>query len=188
MAVAARRDTRMTVAEFRPWAEPRPDDERWELIDGIPLLMSPPSARHQRIVMNLGRRLDELAERRGCNALPGLGVLSAAVDDFAPIPDIVVTCGPLGPDGYTSDPLLVAEVLSPSTMSLDRGRKTDFYRSVPSLRTFLIVSQDEFRVEAWRRTEAGSWTVEALYRDDSLVLPELGGAVPVGALYTGLPL
>ncbi|MCC0805275.1 Uma2 family endonuclease [Methylobacterium sp. W2] len=188
MAVAARRDTRMTVSEFRPWAEPRPDEERWELIDGIPLLMSPPSARHQRIVSNLIRRLDEFAEGWGCNALPGLGVLSAAVDDFAPIPDIVVTCGPLGPDGYASDTLLVAEVLSPSTMSLDRGRKTDFYRSVPSLRTFLIVSQDEVRVEAWRRTEAGSWTVEALYRDDSLVLPELGGAVPVGALYTGLPL
>jgi hypothetical protein len=59
---------------------------------------------------------------------------------------------------------------------------------VPSLRTFLIVSQDEVRVEAWRRTEAGSWTVDARYRDDSLDLPELGGAVPVGALYTGLPL
>ncbi|MHC2001109.1 Uma2 family endonuclease [Methylobacterium sp. CM6241] len=126
MAVAARRDTRMTVAEFRLWAEPRPDEERWELIDGIALLMSPPSARHQRIVSNLIRRLDELAERRGRNALPGLGVLSAAMD--------------------------------------------------------------EVRVEAWRRTEAGSWTVEALYRDDSLDLPELGGAVPVGALYTGLPL
>ena len=116
MAVAARRDTRMTVAEFRLWAEPRPDEERWELIDGIALLMSPPTGRHQRIVMNLGRRLDELAERRGRNALPGLGVLSAAMDDFAPIPDIVVTFGPLGQDGYTSAPLLVAEVLSPSTM------------------------------------------------------------------------
>ncbi|WP_311275365.1 Uma2 family endonuclease [Methylobacterium sp. WCS2018Hpa-22] len=126
MAVAARRDTRMTVAEFRLWAEPRPDEERWELIDGIALLMSPPTGRHQRIVSNLIRRLDELAERRGRNALPGLGVLSAAMD--------------------------------------------------------------EVRVEAWRRTEAGNWTVEALYRDDSLDLPELGGAVPVGALYTGLPL
>ena len=59
---------------------------------------------------------------------------------------------------------------------------------MPSLRTFLIVSHDEVRVEAWRRTEAGSWTVEALYRDDSLDLPELGGAVPVGTLYIGLPL
>ena len=51
MAVAARRDTRMTVAEFRLWAEPRPDEERWELIDGIALLMSPPTGRHQRIVI-----------------------------------------------------------------------------------------------------------------------------------------
>ena len=70
MAVAARRDTRMTVAEFRLWAEPRPDEERWELIDGIALLMSPSTARHQRIVSNLIRRLDELAERRAATRFP----------------------------------------------------------------------------------------------------------------------
>lgn len=188
MAVAARRETRMTVTEYRPWAEARPDGERWELVDGVPLLMAPPREAHQTIVANLIRRLGDLADQRGCRALPGLAILNEAMDDFAPVPDVVVRCGPMLPDGYASDPLIVAEVLSPSTMSLDRGRKTDFYRVVPSLRTFLLVSQDEIRVEAWRRGEAGTWAVEALYRDDVLALPELGGALPVGALYAGLSL
>lgn len=181
MAVAAKRDDRMSVADYRVWVESKPEAERWELLDGRPVLMSPTSGRHQRIVMNLGKRLDDLAERKGCSALPGLAVLSAAMDDFAPIPDIVVQCGPLPLDGYTRDPLLVAEVLSPSTMSIDRGRKADFFKSVASLRSFLIVYQDEMRVEVWRR-ETG-WSKEVLAHEATIDLPELGGTLAVSDVY-----
>lgn len=185
MPLAARRDARMSVSEFRLWAEPRPDDERWELLDGEPVLMAPPRERHQRIVTNLIRRIDALAELRGCSAMPGLGILSAAMDDFAPIPDVVVRCGPPVPDGYAADPILVAEVLSPSTMSRDRGRKTDFYRTVPSLTTFLIVYADEARVEVWRRS-GSEWSVEALGPEGTVMLPDLDGDVPLREIYRGL--
>ena len=185
MPLAATRDARMSVSEFRLWAEPWPDDERWELLDGEPVLTVPPKERHQIIVSNLVRRLGDLADARGCRALPGLGILSAAMDDFAPIPDVVVRCGPPLPDGYAPDPILVAEVLSPSTMSRDRGRKTDFYRTVPSLRTFLIVYADEVRVEVWRR-EAADWSVEALGPEGTVTLPDLDGDVPLREIYRGL--
>jgi Uma2 family endonuclease len=90
--------------------------------------------------------------------MPGLAILSAAMDDFAPVPDVVVRCGAPLPDGYAEDPLLVAEVLSPSTMSLDRGRKIDFYRTVPSLAVLLIVYSDEARVRyGGARTRIGAW-------------------------------
>ena len=117
--------------------------------------------------------------------MPGLAILSAAMDDFAPIPDVVVRCGPPLPEGYAADPLLVAEVLSPSTMSLDRGRKIDFYRTVPSLAVLLIVYSDEARVEVWRRA-GDAWSVAALGLDGTVSLPELDGAVPVRDLYRGL--
>lgn len=185
MALAAKREARMDVAEFRHWAESRPDGERWELLDGDPVLMAPPRERHQRIVMNLAGRLDALAEPRGCRAMPGLGILSAVQDDFVPIPAVVVRCGPSLPDGYAEDPLLVAEVLSPSTMSLDRGRKIDFYRTVPSLQVLLIVYSDEVRVEVWRR-RGDDWSVQALGPDGSVALLELDGAVPVPDIYRGL--
>ncbi|WP_375464313.1 Uma2 family endonuclease [uncultured Methylobacterium sp.] len=181
MALAVKRDVRMSVAAYQAWVESKPEEERWELLDGLPVPMSPPAARHQRIVMNLGKRLDDLAEARGCSALPGLAVLSAAMDDFAPIPDIVVQRGPLPRDGYTRDPLLVAEVLSPSTMSNDRGRKTDFFRTVASLQTFLIVYQDEARVEVWRRDAA--WSKQVLGLDATIDLPELGGTLAVSDVY-----
>lgn len=182
MAFAVGIDTGMNVAAFRSWAEARPDDERWELLDGEPVMMAPPSARHKRIVANLIRRLDELAERRGCNALTGLGVLSAAMDDFAPIPDLVVTCEPLGPDGYTRDPVLLAEVLSPSTQNTDLGAKTVFYRTVPGLRMFLMVHQDRPRVEVWRR-DGDNWAMQSQGPDETIALPELDGTLTVGNVY-----
>ena len=93
MALAVRRDARMSVAEYRRWVEPRPDEERWELLDGEPVLMAPPSARHQRIVLNIAQHLDALAKERGCGAYPGLAILSDAMYDYAPYPDVVVHCG-----------------------------------------------------------------------------------------------
>lgn len=182
MALAARRDARMSVAEYQVWVESRPDEERWELLDGEPVLMSPPKERHQRIVYNLLRRVGDLADARGCSALPGLAILSEAMDDFAPIPDVVVRCGPPLPDGYARDPVLIAEVLSPSTMANDRGRKVDFYLTVPSLQTFLIVYQNETRIEAWQRGQG--WEMQVFGPDDRIDLPELGGGVPVADIYT----
>ena len=94
-------------------------------------------------------------------------------------------CGPPLRDGNAEAPLLVAEVLSPSTTSLDRGRKIDFYRTVPSLRVLLIVYSDELRVEVWRRGPS-DWTVQALGPGGSVALPELDGTVPVSDIYRGL--
>ena len=159
MSAALQRPRRMKVAEFVEMIRPYPDEERWELLDGEPILMmSPQTERHQRIVLNIAKRCDDLALPRGGSALPGLGLLNDAVDDYAPIPDVVVRCGPMLGGGYARDPVFLAEVLSRSTMINDRGRKLAFYQTVASLRTILIVSQDEIRVEAWRRVgRNGCW-------------------------------
>lgn len=167
MALALRRDPGMRVAEYQVWAADRPDEERWELIDGEPVPMAPQSERHQQIVLNLARKLSDIACDRGGRA----------------IPDVVVRCGPPLNDGYARDPILVAEVLSPSTMSRDRGRKTDFYRSIASLKLFLIVYQDEPRVEVWRRGADGGWAFEARGLDRAIGLPELGGDLAVAEIY-----
>ncbi len=90
MAVAARRDARTTVAGYRVWVAARPHWERWEWLEGVPAPISPPLQRHQLIVGNLFRRLADFAAHRECRELPGLVILSEAMDDFAPMPDIVV--------------------------------------------------------------------------------------------------
>ncbi|MEL6064433.1 MULTISPECIES: Uma2 family endonuclease [unclassified Methylobacterium] len=181
MALAVKRDARMNVAAYRHWVEPRPDEERWELLDGEPVLMAPPSARHQRIVLNIAQRLDALARERGCGAYPGLAILSAAMDDYAPYPDVVVHCGPMPPTGFVDDPLVIVEVLSPGTMTNDRGRKLAFYATVPSLQSLLIVYQNEARIEIWRRD--ADWTMRVVGPEDVVDLPELGGTLPVAEIY-----
>ena len=183
MALALRRDPGMRVAEYQAWVEERPDEERWELIDSEPVPTLLPSERHQQIVANLAVSLSDIARDRGCRAIPGIAVLSDAMDTFAPIPDVVVRCGPMLRDGYARDPVLVAEILSPSTMSRDRGRKTDFYRSIASHRLFLIVYQDEPRAEVWRRLPDGSWAFEVRGLNGAIGLPELGGDLAVAEIY-----
>lgn len=176
----------MSVAEFVEMIRPYPDEERWELLDGDPVLMAPQSERHQTVVMNLLRHLDRLARPQGCRVLPGLGLLNDEIDDYAPIPDIVVRCGPPLEGGYARDPVLLAEVLSPSTMSNDRGRKLDFYRTIASLRTILIVYQSEARIEAWRRVgEEWRWIV-LKDMEAALPLPDLGGELRLADVYEGI--
>lgn len=66
-------------------------------------------------------------------------------------------------------------------MTNDRGRKRAFYATVPSLQTLLVVSRDEARIEVWRR-DAG-WTMRVAGPDASILLPELGGGLPVSEVY-----
>lgn len=188
MSLALRRAPRMRVADFIEMIRDRPDEERWELLDGEAVPMAPASERHNQICMNLGRQLGALADKVGCRALAGMSVRNDFVDDFAPIPDIIVRCGPLLPDGYARDPLVAAEVLSPSPMNNDRGRKAEFYQGLQTLRSYLIIYQEEARVELWSRGNGPDWFLRVLGRDDTIPLPDLGGEIPVAALYNGLSL
>lgn len=182
------RRPRMTVAEFIEMIAPYPDEERWELLEGEAVLMAPQTERHQRVVMNLLRRCDDLALARGCFALPGLGMLNDEVDDYAPIPDVVIRCGPMLDGGYAKDPVLVAEILSPSTMNWDRGGKLRFYQSIASLGVILIIYQDEVRLEAWLR-DGDTWRREVRQGRAALLdLPTLGGSLSLAEIYANVPL
>lgn len=189
MSAALKTPRRMTVLEFMEMTRTYPEEERWELLDGEPVLMPPPTERHQIIVANLMAALRTLARARGCRVLPGLGLLNDEIDSYAPIPDVVARCGPVLDGGYARDPVLLAEVLSPSTMNNDRGRKVDFYHTLATLRTTLVVYQDEVRVEAWQRNAAGEWQqIVRKSRSDVLALPELEGELTLSDIYEDVPL
>lgn len=185
MALAVRRDPRMRVAEFSAWVAPLPAKEHWELLDGEPTLMAPQSERYQLIVFNLACALASVFEPKGCRAPPGLGLLNDFIDDYAAIPDVVVRYGPLLPDGSARDPIVVAEVLSPSTMNNVRGRKAAYFETLQTLRIFLIVYQDEMRVKVWRR-QGADWTYRAIGADGVIDLPEFDGQIDVDAIYANI--
>ncbi len=86
-------------------------------------------------------------------------------------PDVVVACGPEPEDPYLEDePCLIVEVLSPNTEAIDRREKLIAYRKVQSLRTYLIVEQDEARIERHFRDENGAWQTD-LIEDGAVPVP-----------------
>src|SRR5438128_9033269 len=90
----------MDLDEFMAFLQTRPDEERWDLIEGGAVLRAPPSVAHQRIVQNLCSLLNTAfaARRLDRFAYPGLGVRAAGIKNFQPQPDVVVLPGVGGYD------------------------------------------------------------------------------------------
>lgn len=140
----------MTVEEFYAFTDTRPDEEKWELIDGEPVLNASPSELHQRIIKNLTRVLAtlELDPATNWEVLPGLGVRVSETN--RPEPDVLIiplrgkSADPQGRD--RSDIIATFEVLSPSTASRDLRWKRTAYTALPTLMHYVIVAQDKVDV------------------------------------------
>jgi Uma2 family endonuclease len=131
---------RMTVDEFLAWAEERPG--RYELCDGEVVAMSPEQALHARTKFAVQSALDRAiaAAHLPCRMLPD-GMTVRVNERTAYEPDALVYCGPPLADAavLVPEPIILVEVLSPSTRRVDATRKlTDYFR-LPSVHHYLIV-------------------------------------------------
>src|SRR5229473_2169442 len=174
----------LSVASFRAWLESRPDEEHWELIEGVPMMMTPPNRRHQRIASNLEALLNAALARHdpALAAYHDIGVNIISAVPYDPEPDVTVIREDENPDPrYAERFYLVAEVLSES----DRGvieSKRDIYRAHPSCTCILLVRQDFLEIIVDRRTEDG-WYSQVLHGADQLALPEFGLICSVMDIY-----
>ena len=132
---------RMTVDEFLVWAGTQPG-RRFELVHGQPVAMSPERARHAEakaeIYVALRGALSQAA--LPCHVLPD-GMTVRVDDETAFEPDALVYCGPRvdGDQIDVPNPIIVVEVISPSTKEYDTSAKLAGYFQVPSVRHYLIV-------------------------------------------------
>ena len=180
----------MRVEEFYAFTDTRPDEEKWELIDGEPLLNPTPSYLHQKIVRNLLVLLDEAARqsRGGWEVLPGLGVRLS--DTSVPVPDVLIRPDKFI-DGRDCDDMIVAfEVLSPSTAKRDLRWKRTAYASLPTLRQYVVVAQDAVDILSFDRDAgAGGFSERRFTRvDEELDLPAIGVRAGLSEIYRGLGL
>jgi Uma2 family endonuclease len=153
--MTAVRKQRMSVDDFVPWAARQPD--RWKLLDGIPVPMSPERVVHGDVKYRVARALDsDIANAK----VPCWFVLdSAAVRIDARSlyqPGALVYCGePVSPDALEiGNPIVVFEVLSPSNAATDLRDKLQGYFRVPSIHHYLIVDPDKRLVIHHARGEA----------------------------------
>ena len=109
-------------------------------------------------------------------------------------PDVTISCG--APRYHDSgndillNPVLIVEVLSPSTEAFDRGRKFELYRAIPSLRAYLLIAQDRVQVDLYLRQDDNRWLLtSASSLDDTLDLSEpIHCQIPVSELYRNVTL
>jgi Uma2 family endonuclease len=131
---------RLTREEFHRWAEGQ--SQRYERIAGEPVAMSPERIQHVRIKNRVWAALDRAVQEAAldCEAL-GDGVTIEVDEDTDYEPDAVVNCGPrLPPDAIAAtNPVIVVEVLSPSTQSVDSGEKLADYFRIPSIQHYLVI-------------------------------------------------
>jgi len=179
----------MDVDEFMTLLQTRPDGERWDLIEGVAVMMAPPSAAHQRIVVNLCTLLNAAfaTNRHDLFAYPGLGVRTAGVRNFQPQPDVVVRPGIAGYDLYFEDFRLAAEILSPSNTRTEIDLKLRRYREAPANLYAVVIEPRELLVEIYAKRL--DWQpVRFTSADDPIVMPEFGLSCRVADLYRGTPL
>ena len=166
----------------------RETEIRHEYLDGEIVAMGGASRRHNRLVLNLGAVL--LAHLRGtpCRIdANDLKVIVAAANRVY-YPDLVVSCSDLGDeiDDYTeSHPCLIAEVLSPSTETIYRTEKRMNYQRLDSLEDYVLIAQNEPRVEVYSRALDG-WTCTAYGADERILLPSIDLELPMATLYEGV--
>lgn len=188
---AVRKLEPVSIAEFDDYLELQGDDASlFELIDGEIVMMTNPTKRHGRVVRNVGVRLNLAMSKRGCEVFQGDIRVQRDTDRKAldkTKPDLVVRCGPEAPGtddlNFIDDPIVVVEVLSPSTMDYDRGPKLIFYKSLPTLQHVVIAYQDEMRIEHYVR-RGDEWTMKALTKPgDVLDLSAVAFTMTVAEAY-----
>lgn len=178
----------MSLDEFLHWDDGT--DTRYELIDGFPVAMAPPAEAHRILAVRLVSRIDAaLQSRRPCNAQIEPGVLRPDRADSYYVPDIAVTCEPNQPGRQAMvAPILIVEILSPSTERSDRRLKLPTYQRIESVREILLIDADSHHAELYRR-ENGHWGIELVRGARaklSLASVELG--IPMSELYEGIAL
>jgi Uma2 family endonuclease len=174
-----RKQPPLSRATFRAFTAGRPDEERWQLIDGVPVMMTPPTKAHQRIASNLESLLLNALRNYAPNltAYQRLGVnLGPEVEHYDPEPDVLVIDRELGPDideRYADRFYLAAEIVSASDKTFVEAKR-EIYQRHASCRCVLLVQQKRREVRAYLRGETG-WTQQLLTRPDELLeLPEFG--------------
>ena len=175
----------MSVDEFFEWLEKQ--DQRYELVNGHPLMMAGASIAHDTIVMNGSRVFGNQLLDTPCRPRSADIAIKIPAGNIR-YPDLSVDCGTPGNDAKSSDkPTLVIEVASKSTQHFDDVDKLEEYKSIPSMEYILLVAADGPRVRFYYRDEDRAWESRPIIGMDSRIeMTLIGVSITLGDLYHGL--
>jgi Uma2 family endonuclease len=182
MDVAVQSAEPMSVEAFFAFTDTRPDHEKWELIDGAPVLQESPTLSHQVIVGNLIWCLLSIRRERRppWMAIPGIGVRICRTSLIQP--DFLIRPDTRDSIRECDDAIVAIEVLSESTADRDLGWKRTAYARVASLLYYVVIAPDA--VEAMVYARASNFAEQRLESlAATLDLPSLGISLPLAEIY-----
>jgi len=153
-----------TVEEYLQFEEESLD--RHEYVAGHIYAMTTPIVRHQMLVTNVGVQFQKQLQGTPCRTFLSTTKLRLKVDqdDLFYMPDVMIAAGPFTEERqearWLTDPCVVVEVLSPSTLAIDRREKALNYRHITSLEEYLVIAQWPMEVTLYRRSD--SWRPQVL--------------------------
>src|SRR5271169_5588363 len=177
---------RMSLVEFLRWEDGT--DTRYELLDGMVVAMAPPAPAHGFLAAQLCIRIGAaLQSRRPCMVQVEAGIARPDRDDLCYVADLAVTCHPpQRGDQLISNPVLIVEVLSPTTGLYDRQTKVADYRRIPSVEEILLIDSTSVFAEVLRR-EGDRWITEIVHGPQAtLSLASIGPTATLSDLDEGL--
>ena len=171
-----------TIVEFLQWEEQQA--LRYEFDGFQPVAMTGGTAAHADIQANLAASLRTRLRGKPCKFYGS--DLKIEVAGHVRYPDGFVVCSPVaGKSTIVTDPVVIFEILSPSTSSTDRILKNREYAATPSVQRYVILEQDRIAAMVFERV-ADDWVGHVLLEDAVLVMLEIGIEVPLAEFYEGL--
>jgi Uma2 family endonuclease len=174
----------LTVEEYLKAEES--SNIRHEYVDGEIFAMAGASEEHNLIAGNIYALFRPHLRGTPCRAFVSDMKLKVNVQnaDIFYYPDLLVTCEQSDKERYfKTRPTLIVEVLSNSTKTTDKREKRMNYQSIESLKEYVLVSQDEIKVEVYRKDTQGSWLLEILGKDDKIRLDSIDLTLTMTDIY-----
>ncbi|MCU0374545.1 MAG: Uma2 family endonuclease [Chitinophagaceae bacterium] len=164
---------------------------RYEYWEGELIEMGFATQAHNRITFNINKAFQDKKAKDGCGSFQESIMVRPANKQIYFLPDVVFTCNPddLDPQAYQiNHPTLIVEVLSESTELHDRVKKWEQYRTIRSLRHFLLVSQQRYQVEMYSRSHEHALFYYQCFDglEGIITFPDLGFNLPMQEVYSGL--
>lgn len=169
----------------------RHSEIKHEYIDGKLYAMAGGTKAHNTISINLAVLFREHLQDSHCQTFMSDIKVSLSGKQRFFYPDIVVTCDDNDdPNSYEVQfPKIIVEVLSESTEQFDRGKKFQFYRTIPSLQEYILVSSQQYLVECFRRTTNNLWLLETYENLAAIArIENLDIEAPLSVIYATLDL
>jgi len=168
-------------------ARERQTEAKSEYLAGDVFAMGGGSPRHNQISVNVSGELRQRLRDRDCVAYSSDQRVKVSASGLYTYPDVTIVCGEPEFDDDKKDtllnPMVLIEVLSPTTEDYDRGGKFKHYRTLSSLQEYVLISQDEALVEHYVRNE-NQWVFSEIDSlAETLVLPSLDCELPLAEIY-----